>query len=390
MRRRGLIAALMGLGVLAGPPAHASQTLPVVLLQCRGEEAVVRFEYGDAVAPLPGTMAERWRDVPFAGTEGCTLSGGEAVMVLQGALQTSEYGGGADPPGFISLWIGGKKVFSREFYKGGYGSHGLTHNSILYAPGSLTRCTYPQATMEYIDLAKVTCAQTRMDVAAMPIDPQAPTATMLASFGELSVMSVSSEAFCRGFVKPHGYGRDSSTLFVAKKQSLAPPPGTQFPLSASGKDADDPFGGNGWKPGDFAGPLLRYAVRRFDLTNSGEEQTVLRLWASSKAFYGDIYLYRKGVASQAEIDAVIKAQPTGSDIHLVYRKLAAETGWFVAFAPDEVYSRIYAMPLRIEGVTYLFAYSIEVEDTPTATLYRMKPDNRPETVCTFQELRPPF
>lgn len=357
---------------------------------------MVRFEFGEGVAPLPGRLAQQWQDIPFAGAEGCSLANGQTAIALSGELQTHEYRGGADPPGFFSLWIGEKKVISREFYKGGYGDFGLTHNSVHIAPGSLTRCTYPEATEAYADISKVTCARALIDVVSLPADPQAPTPAMLSSFRTFSMMAVSSDAFCRGFIQQTSDITEElrpSILFMprggAPKEFLVAPLGTLFPMSKSGRSADDPFSPTDWNAGDRASQMLKYQLRHFDLTNSGSEQTVLRLWESSKVFYGDIYLYRNGITSQADIDAVIKPEVFGEP-QIGYRKRAAETGWQVVFAPDEQFSRHYAMPLRIASVTYLFAYSIQVEDTPTATLYRMKPDNTLETVCVFQEMRPPF
>jgi hypothetical protein len=387
---------LAGALVLGALPARADQTLAYVRLQCSGNEAMVRFEFGEGVAPLPGRLDQQWQHVPFAGYEGCALANGQKAIVLSGDLQTHPYSGGGDPPGFFSLWIDGKKVVSREFFKGGYGDTGLTHNSVHYASGSLTRCTYPQATWAYSDINDVTCAHTPMDIAALPADPQAPTPAMLASFRTFSTLSVSSDAFCRGFVRQASEITDElrpsivySQQGYRPKQFLVAPSGTLFPMSKSGMNADDPFSNDDWNVGDWAKSMLKYQVRRFDLTNSGGEQTVLRLWEGSKAFFGDIYLYRKGVASEANIDAVIDAQVM-DEPQIAYSKLAAEAGWQVAFAPDEQFSRVYAIPLRIENVTYLFAYSIKVEASPTATLYRMRPDNTRETVCVFQEMRPAF
>jgi hypothetical protein len=389
---------IISLAVLAfsALPAQAQQISPHVRLQCSGDEAIVRFEFGNGVAPLPDPLAQLWQDVPSAGAEGCILADGRRAIVLSGKLQTSEYSGGADPPAFFSLWIGAKKVITREFFKAGYGDVGPTYNSVHVTPRSLTRCSYPEAKENYEDISKVTCARTPIDIFALPPDPQAPTPAMLASFGTFSTMSVSSDAFCRGFVKPTSDITDdlrSSILFMpqgsAPKQFLVAPRGTLFPISRSGMNADDPFALTDWNVSDRTSQMLKYQLRHFDLTNSRNEQTVLRLWEASKAFYGDIYLYRKGIASQADINAVIKADVFGEP-QIGYRKLAAETGWQVAFAPDEQFSRRYAMPLRIAGVTYLFVYSIKVEDTPTATLYRMKPDNTSETVCVFQEMRPAF
>lgn len=376
--------------------AQAQQISPHVRLQCSGDEAIVRFEFGDGPAPLPRPLAQLWQDVPSVGPEGCILANGQKAIVLSGELQTHEYSGGGDPPAFFSLWIGEKKVITREFYKAGYGDVGLIYNSVHVTLGSLTRCAYPEAKEQYQDISNVTCALTPIDIFALPPDPQAPTPVMLASFGTFSTMSVSSDAFCRGFVRPTSEITDDlrpSILFMLRgntpKQFLVAPPGTLFPISKSGRNADDPFARTDWNVSDRASQLLKYQLRHFDLTNSGNEQTVLRLWEASKAFYGDIYLYRKGIASQADIDAVIKADVFGEP-QIGYRKLAAETGWQVALAPDEQFSRRYAMPLRIASVTYLFVYSIKVEDTPTATLYRMKPDNTSETVCVFQEMRPAF
>src|SRR5689334_895352 len=171
MIRLVILAAAMALVAL---PAHASQTLAYTFVQCLGEEVMVRFEFGSGLAPLTQPEAGRWKNVPaVSGAQGCKLASGAAAIVLQGDQQTTNGSGGADPPGFLSFWVGGKKLISREIYKGGYGSFGLTHNSIHYSPGSLTRCTYPQATDAYTDISKVICKAESLDITGLPADPLA-------------------------------------------------------------------------------------------------------------------------------------------------------------------------------------------------------------------------
>lgn len=376
MRLIGL-AVLAGLASIAAPSAFADYYTTAAALQCQGNLVAVRFGGGHNGEPpkfhdLPAAYAEGWSRTAFADGNRCKLANGKEVVLRWGDEQAFGWGmGGADPPAFFSLWIDGRKIFSREQFKSGYASSDADLNSVFVSPDAKEICRFPRLDdpRSNDDKPPVTCAGAPIRIDSFLVDPELPGVEDIARIGTISVAATHSEQFCRRFVAPI----EGSEMWARERVEV--PPEAQRFFQRGEEDIYPPKDAK--RRSDYVRGHATFD--HFDLWNAGKSNTVVRFYGDWKFFMGDVLFYRDGDAPEADIRTVMSkvAEPGGGKPY--YRDLAKEYGWQTITENPDVYERW--TPFRLSGVTYLLQHAAFGSQW---TLYRTGPQGALATVCVFQ------
>ncbi len=398
MRRSIFSGVVSVLGIVRSfHPAQADEYRQVVGVQCSGNGATIRFGWSnneDPVRfnPLPSGF-DRWLDVPIAQTGHCRLSNGQEVVARAGTDQPFAYGmGGDNPPEFFSLWIGGKKIVSRQIYKDGGASPKLFLSAVFVGTGSITSCRYdvkgkddlavmpPAIWYEAKRAADVPtrCETRKLDVSMLRADPKEAPAER-ATVGTISVAD-GDRTFCRQFIRPTAEYR---AISAASYFNIgAPSTVSKEVLAFLQLHPDVPFADDGVGPGTsimVEGGM--YAVAQFDLFGDGHPAIVIRFSGDNHYFDGERFFIREGQVDHKDIAALIAANFEPDDAK----------GWRIIDGGATLYERKYHNSarythfalFRLGGKTYLLARPTNQELTPSAILYRVDRSGL-STTCTFQ------
>ena len=366
-------AALLVIGGLAGLAPLASAQ--AASLRCKGDEALVRI----SDLPVPADVAEKWKDAPAAEGDRCTLSSGQKVLVRYRERQGFAWGTmGGSPEWQLSLWVDGRKLVSRAgFRPEEIGSASPRLNRVLYAPGALELCRYPNDNHELKDISGLVCEKKRIDLAAISRDPLEPSDE--SRIGRIDVAGPN-EAFCRSFIRRTGDRKDLQPHGNEIRMGLMRDPRESLVFGVAGHDL--PFD-------DRAKVLLergydmRFSLARFDFLNTGAPQTVVEITGMSRDFFGSAYLVSYTNKSDAEAKAFVEKTTSKWMLPDELAQLGAKEGWVLAPAPFDPHMRHEVV--RVSGVTFVLASPFYREDNATAFLYRGG-----QRVCTFQLVEPNF
>lgn len=379
--RLGLLA---GLIAAAAPSAFADYYTAAAGLQCRGDVVAIRFGGASNDEPpefydLPAAYAAGWAKTPFAEDNRCKLANGAEVVLRWGEEQAYGWGmGGADPSAFFSLWIDGRRVFSREQFKSGYASSDGYLNSVFVSPAAKEICSFPRLDDPRANdsTPPVTCASKPFRVDSMPPDPELPGVEDFARIGTITVAATHSEQFCRRFIEP----REASNPSLPREGIAIPSDAQQF-FQRGEEDVFPPK-----RVSDRMAFVQAHATfDYFDLWNTGKSNTVVRFFGDWKFFNGDVLFYRQADTPEAEIrEVMVQAQEPGSGTHY-YKDLAKKYGWQTITENPDVYE--HWTPFRLSGVTYLMQHKTYGSQW---TLYRPSPKGALTTVCVFQMIEDYF
>lgn len=362
-----VILAAMAMGPTA--PAWASYSEVAAGLQCRDNTIAIRFGRADnggppVFDPLPLKYDAAWASVDVSNDDRCTLANGDRVELHAGAGRAYPWGaGGADPDGFFSLWINGRKVTAREIYYHGYGSREAGTNSLFLSGNVIERCAYTDSEQTN---AGIVCSAKPIDIAALPVDPLLPSAAEQALVGTYRISGVYSQQFCRAFVhKPE----DSSE--VAWESIRIPREAQLFHQSKPSKG----------EQASYFSPY--YRVDQLDLWNRGRADTVVQYSGDWKFFNGDIYFYWEGIAPDAAVDA-LQAELGKGNTHLgPLVEFARASGWRTL--PETPDAAVHWTPFRLFGSVFVLEDPV---DSGRITVHRQSyaPQRGPalEPVCEFR------
>lgn len=369
--------------------AQADEIAYHIGLQCQGSQAAIRFGTDDDGGPiewnrLPPEREKQWAATPIKLEGKCTLRDGTKLVVRSAEEQAFAYGmGGADPPGFFSLWIDGKKIVSREDFKPGYASDEPYYNTVFYAPGSLQRCLYPTSEDERYsgpDLSNVKalkCETTPVDMAKFEQDPLEMNGKWRAAIGTISVSGSGDPAFCRRFIFPSEKYKDVSAEtyinvgpnWTPSKEVLA-----YLPLHPDLPLEKDRASMTAYSPEGFD-----FDAAAFDFNNDGKTDTVVRLSAETHYFDGDIFLVKDN-AVQPKAAAALAQEKS-------YEKWARQNAWAIVPSAEDRY--MHRALFRLDGTTFVLEHPTNVENEPSATLFRPGASGL-EPVCVFQMIEENF
>ena len=376
------LAALASMAGISAPSAFAT----AAGLQCQGNLVALRFngsiDMDDNPAifhDLPEAYAASWNSIPFADGNRCKLANGSEVVLRWGEDNAYGWGmGGADPPGFFSLWIDGRKVFSKEQFKSGYASSEGYLNSVFVSPSVKEICRFPDFDDRRADEKKppVTCASAPLKIDALISDPETPSVADIARIGTITIAATHSEQFCRRFIEK----REARYPSLAREGVAIPEDAQQF-FQRSEEDIYPPK-----DPKRRSDYVFGHATfDHFDLWNTGNPNTVVRFYGDWKFFMGDVLFYRDVNAADADIREVMsKVQEPGSGT-TYYKDLAKQHHWATITENPDVYE--HWTPFRLSGVTYLLQHAAYGSQW---TLYRPNREKMLTTVCVFQQVEDHF
>lgn len=403
--------------------ARADEVWHAGQLICEGNRALVRF--GVAVnddppefPPLPDSIA------PFhaAQVDGntCTLADGREVKVKMGGRAPRPYGAcGGATNSFASLWVGGRKVLSRQWVLHACFSEG--HSDVFVLEGErLTLCTSAQS-VEYLmdSLPPVGCQDAtellktaRHDPVEYPLPPAAAPQPLSVEIienhrpevcGTLlnadwnSQKDVSdtmwtarlTDARHRDFTmrlrRPErSEWRHMDMAFLQLPNFVLPevadiPVFTPVTLSKTGRDLPH-----------------NLLLGEFDFDNDGAGDAVVKMSDGTGYFDGDIINVMpptaKGQLAAAAANLTLTVTADGKlsdntdDARNTLLPQSVYAGPFSDFAPEyrDRYTR--QQVLRIGGETLVFATPTNRTVRPTAVVYKPLPGGKAEAVCVFRRV----
>jgi hypothetical protein len=387
MTRQAIVSGLAALGLAAGfaLPASADSWETRIGLQCRADMVAIRTggRWNDDPAywhPLLPAYATIWANVPFSSDHSCTLASGDKVVMRSGQANSYATGAGAgDPPAFVSLWINGKKVLSREIYKAGYGAsiRGPYVNSWFVSGAALERCAYAKGRsgIPLETRLDIECTSKSLDLAALAVDPLEPSPEITAS-SAFTYTATYNPDFCIRFIRKVSEVYPDAKGAYASSETLAPPREATFPFAndavwnASGAHAE---------------------AKKVDFWNEGEEELVVRVWMTNSWLDSENYVFvnMRG-ATDADAAAQVEKGKAASfnrerrDFDLEPLK---KDGWYAPTANVGSAVRMF----RLDGSTFLLATATDNLGTQTGSVVRSGRYNEQyfgtgmETVCTFQQ-----
>ena len=156
-------------GAAASPP-YARINADLVC-DAHSNTALIRFAFSLAEFPpsysrLPPDMDGGLSATPPGRAHECALANGRTVRFGLGAEQDTKFGiGGADPPGYVSVWIDRRALISNKQWKPGYGdTESRWMTAILIKDDTLTFCS------QRPEDAAIECRSSAFQMKRLPID----------------------------------------------------------------------------------------------------------------------------------------------------------------------------------------------------------------------------
>jgi hypothetical protein len=377
---------LIFLSILA-PPVWADSYVSVAGLQCRGNAVAIRTGGGSDLFTwyeLPLPYAAAWKDAPFVRDDRCTLGNGDKVVMRTGRGRAYSSGmGGGNPPQYVSLWINGRKVLSREVWKAGYSLQydGPYLNSIFLSREAIERCAYPKGVHPTAGTPKdVVCVRTPLAYDALLVDPLEPTEAVAAG-PRITFSAAYNPDFCRHFIGRMVDVNPSLEGLAAEEETVVLPPAAVFPFQRD-------------KP-DSKGPYVEAA--KVDLWNNGKRDTIARVFLTTRWEERADYVFIKFGPVDADAvaklsDKVEKLSRLDDPSKAIDPKQLETDGWFSPTKHLSDSMRVFVL----DGVTYMLASHGDATDGLTATLYRPgQPEiggigGETEAICIFQRRKVNF
>ncbi|MEO5615478.1 MAG: hypothetical protein ABIR04_11240 [Cypionkella sp.] len=391
---------------------HAGQ------LVCEGNRALLRVGIGTSYdgrvqfPSLPEQIAA-FQAMPIKSNT-CTLADGREVRVKLGFEQRWPYGAcGAATNSFLSLWVGGKKVLSRQLARPECFSQG--HVDIIEIDGDrLTLCTSAESVVGLIGgnhvMAGCVDGSDRLRAAEPdPVEyPAAPAQQPVV--GSVQITLNARPGLCEAFLGMDAaeVDRDSEALWAAQVRDAffnpalfqltdeaefgagLPAPLPDFAMPEAAKMLAFLLPPSRANVTDWE-PFLTWSEADFD--NDGLRDLVLRFAGRSGANDSDVFYVVHGKAIQ-RIKALM-ATPESAFPKWAYqlqRALDTASGassYADAFGhpvdPDQSL-RIYQLAFTANNETLVFAAAIHRRSRPTAVIYKPLANGKSEQVCVYQRV----
>lgn len=362
------------IALLAPAMGHAYEVSEHVDLVCdpAANLALVRFAMSQQAAPtfprLPKAMDRGLSARSGAGRTDCTLANGTTVRVRGGREQAFAHGmGGGNPPAFFSLWINGRKVFSRKTWMEGYARSNdnlPVYDGALIAGDRITICATAQDKPQQ-------CTVQPLDLAKAPLDRVEYAASKpKAAVGQFSVIAkgAANQQFCTAYLGAIKPGIDAALHGQATSHDIALPP----PIAQRDTNA----------PHVRSGPVtLLPGVARSLVTWSDD----------SHYFDGTVIALAPAGMAAATITAAypfddIEQWPGRSTPPKVTLISGGQKQLYPGVSPRYV----HLVPQQVDGVLYIFAYPTNNQVRPTAALVKPLPDGGFATLCAFNRSEPHY
>jgi hypothetical protein len=416
---------LLGLAAsLTTSTADADYVVNYGVLTCDGNRALIRFTMApNGAAPdfpdPPDEIDLGLSSLPRIDGNVCRLSDGREVKVKIAERQPFPYGWcGARNDASMSLWVGGRKVFSRLEVT--FSCAGERRGEIVVLnEHELTICqSFAADGAGYLAApVRFECDDaTRFLVAAQP-DPveYPPDDTDSPALGSMTIPFAEAIAFCQSFIGPKLADQSDDpwrnhALMVASATDAYHPEGAMRNVPPEAHRAPS-FAIARFRFPDLAGEQPDFASitvagypphwsrSRFDFDNDGDDDTVLVNSFRSGGFDGDIIQ----ITSDQEDDALEEAlhhYGKPATTHQGYLRPLMEllegfsftkySGRFEGFSPDYADQYTYQHVFRADGETLVFAAPIYQRRRPTAIIYRPRPGGEADPVCVFQRVEENF
>lgn len=406
------------LALLPAPGARADYVLNFGALTCDSDRALIRFTVAYPGEPLifpdpPPEIDHGLSELPRIDGNTCTLSDGREVKVKLGERQGMAWGAcGAANDGFMSLWVGGRKVIS--WHQVTNACHGTgPGNAIVLDDRRLSLCATETASAgSRTTGVEVTCKDATAlleEAQPDPVEYPSDRATQ-PSPGSMNLLFAKDATLCSRFatIEPGRYTPETEAFaqasvpdafFAPGSMQSTPPPryrqGPQPPFAV----VRFAFPNSGASIPEFKNLTqgISWSVAHFDFDNHGERDLVLRQSGRSGGFYGDI-LYLPKNSDRATLETAIESflartkKPLIKEVwdYLSQFEFSEYTWPFQSFASQ--YPKTYTLQntFRMNGETLIFASAVWRKTRPTAVIYRPTTGGAAEPVCIFQRVEENF
>lgn len=358
--------------LLAPAIGHAYEVDNHVDLVCdtAANVALVRFAVSEDTVPvfprLPKALDRGLSASSGSGRTDCTLANGTTIRVRGGTEQAFAYGaGGASPPAFFSLWINGRKVYSRKTWMPGYGdasAHLPVYDGAVIAPDRITICATAEGKPQR-------CTGEPLDLAKAPLD-RVEYGTGKAKVGQFTFVAkgAANQQFCAAYLGAIKPGIDAALHGQATSYDIALPP----LVKQTSLDAPHMHSG----PVDLLPGAARTLVAWSDDTHYFDGTVIVLAAAGTKMnTISAAYPY-------ADIETW-PARSTPPNVTLI-------SGGQKQLYPNVSPRYVHLVPQRVDGALYLLAYPTNKRERPTAALVKPLPDGGFITLCAFNRTEPRY
>jgi len=412
-----LFTAFLGLAAgLVATGANADYNLNYGALTCDGNRALVRFSnvwYGSPpVFPDPPPEIDHGlSELPRVDGNTCTLSDGREVKVKLGNRQGTAWGMcGAAANGYMSLWVGGRKVISWLQVTDECDSKDGPESTVILDGGKLSICDAEFSTCK--DISPL-LEQAAPDPVEYP-----PGGNVRPALGSMTLPVAEDVEFCNRFVPVSG-GKHRPEFYALSQASIPdafydpgsmqtePPPGYMDGPRPPFAVALFAFPVVGARPIEFealtsetGSPIEPpyWSAARIDFDNDGEEDLVLReSWRSGGGWGDHFHLLSGREQRHSLVAAVNEFQSRGEKPNLkeigdfVYNSgLLQYSGKFPAFSSQYTNGYILQNIFQAGDQVLVFATTVSRKARPTAIIYRPRPGGEADPVCVFQRVEENF
>jgi hypothetical protein len=364
--------AILQLCVVGVPEARADYGKQYGAVVCRGAAFLVRFTYAaneerpefDRNPPVGAALA----NLRIVDPGGCRLADGREIVLRHASLRDAlAYGAcGGDHSELFSLWIGGRKVYSRELQRGKCDQpHAVV--AIYYDGSRLTECRrIPEGTPKVTSRRLCVDASARLTRAATEQGQPGKLALVRSATGQ--------GAFCRGLVHVNPTEQERDRWY----------PG-YWPWSARAR----------WpvwtahphrRPADVE-TLRKVAAAGFDLDNDGRRDQVLWVQQDAGFFDGSFWVVLPSPASTERAKALASELREDPETAIPRARSAGAK----VYAGDQTAYRnpryVRLTPFFKCGRTWLHAqWATTRFDLPSELVLEPRPSGDLRTMCEFKAL----
>jgi hypothetical protein len=372
VRKSLMLAAGLWLSAVAFPgfadTARADDSYYYGSVVCRGAQALVRFtEASNDDQPdfstTPGTLGGALRRLKPVDPSRCKLADGSEVALKHIGLRNASGHGqcGGDESQMFSLWIGGKKIYSREVWHNPCDAP-YSIAAILFSGKRLTECRIKQDESGTPD-AKPICK----DASSRLSQPLAETAD--AGTFKLVRSARGKADFCASLVRPAlTDGAGMSSVF-ANWPARVSWPSVAVRGGAISEEGDAP-------------------ELSIDFDNDGSVDHAFRIAGDTNYFNGQFWMIPPRNASEADSETVAGGLRDDPD-----KAAAMRTKGMRIFAGDQTayheprYVRL--TPFSADGQTFLHAaWATPRLDLPDDLVLRPNANGGLDEICAWQAIPP--
>lgn len=372
---------LCAIGFAHTAPASADTWSSYAAVQCRPEAVVIRNGgHYDADPPalydLPAPHAGEWDGVPIDADGRCTLATGETVLVRIGWGESRLTGPGSlAPPTWVSVWINGRKVLSRETVQSGYAASftGPFLNSLFITRDGVERCAYRDGLLipGDEDPAGVVCTSRSIELSEIPVDPLESLVEAHAS--PWTFAATYSPEFCASFIRTRGAVVPNTPDAFGDELIIAPPAEATYPFPGDAHPID----------GDDV------QIAHLDYFNNGNLRIGVRMWLEDAWYQRNNYFFLgPDKVDQAAVDAFTTAAREAINARSIhdFDPLALSKQWWTPLsdgaAPSQRIFRLADTTFYLTGAPW-----------PSTAILVVRPGMHPartETICTFVRRQPNY